>query len=106
MKFFMPHPAAKGDEAAYQEVREHVARIMEQEPTGTDRYYSLRYTHNGKEYRVRVGETEEYFGDEVLAIFEVVQVFVVITRGSYLGRHNPILVGKHNILGLETFETD
>jgi hypothetical protein len=59
------------------------------------RIYSVTYTHDGTKYHDVVGQVSRLVGEEVLAIFDAGNVFVVCTTNRGVLRGNPVMVGKH-----------
>jgi hypothetical protein len=76
--------------------------------TITDRrIYQLDYTHNGRDYRSRVGTTEAGIGEPVIAILEASggaeRLFYVCTPNRGVLRGGPLLVGGREVRAVTDF---
>ncbi len=103
MKFFIPN--AKDDKQA-EEVYNGIIKFAEENlkwGVNTDRIYSIRYSHEGKDFLAKVGEVENRTKDLVLAILKSTTYLIcTINRGGLRGM--PILVGENEIERIEYFD--
>ena len=106
MQFFVPFAEdPEQSERVYRAIAAFVGATI-----STRRIYKLLWNHHGKQMLAEVGHPlDPYFqtGEEqVLAIFDCLNLYQVCTasRGSVRGA--PILAGKHACTALEYFETE
>lgn len=103
MKFFIPE--AEDDKQA-EDVYKGIIKFAQENlgwGIGLDRIYSIRYSHEGKEYFAKVGEVENRTRDLVLAILKSTTYLICTTNRGGL-RGTPILVGSNEINKIEYFE--
>ena len=102
MKFFIPHVKARQYEDTYEEITK-LLREQLRTPIADRRIFSLRYTHDKKEWYAEVGQLEEQEGRyEILAIFES-KPFIVFTQLKNGDQGLTILVNKDEVTAIEEF---
>lgn len=92
--FFMPRATSDAEaEEGWQTIRNRLPSLGGF-PATARRIYSAAYTHNGKRRIAVVGEKDQDLNEEVIAIFESPQCFMVCTpsRGVFAGP--PLLIGE------------
>jgi hypothetical protein len=102
MKFFIPH-------ADTPELEEHLLQATKdfaQKTTGWTigprRIYSIRYRHDGRDYKATVGQPEPRTHEEVIAILDS-NTYLVCTPNRGVLRGEPMLVGKDEVYASEDF---
>ncbi len=106
MKFFIP--AAKNEQNAellYSSLKKRLSQTV-----GTDfddrRIYQLNFSHEGKDYSAKVGETTDFNHELVIAILHSPgrDLYQVCTPNRGVERGISILVGGHAVAFSSDFE--
>lgn len=102
MKFFVPE--AKTEKEA-QEVIQGIRKFVKELGWATNekKFYSISYTHDGKQYLAEVGKPHPLTKELVVAILES-NTFLICTPNRSVIRGDPILVGKNDTFSVKEFE--
>ena len=107
MKFFIPHAKDKKEEDKNYEAIKKFAKETLGWNIKDRRIFSLRYTHDGKNYYAEVGKREQAEGEEVIAILESgysdVIIYLICTPNRGVIRGMPILVGENEAYSVVDF---
>lgn len=69
------------------------------------RIFRISYYHDGKHYEDEVGKKDDVNRELVIAILEANPVYLVCTPNRGVLRGMPILVGFHDTISIEDFDT-
>jgi hypothetical protein len=108
MKFFIPGARDKAEEEqVYQSIRAFLGKELGADFTNRH-VYKLHYRHNGREYFAEVGKADQIERETVVAILYESgrDLYHVCTLNRGVARGMSILVGCHEIISVEDFETE
>jgi hypothetical protein len=105
MKFFVPATKdAKEAENVYGILQKKI-RQAKYNPTDV-RVYSITFEDNGQELTETVGQSSPIAHENVAAIFETEDVYLICTTNRGILRGLPIAAGKWAITQVETFDAE
>jgi len=107
MKFFIPEAKTEAQEES---VYNAIKKFLGEHGASFDnrKIFSLRYTHDGKEYYAEVGKTHKLNGEPIIAILHEPKrsLFHVCTTNRGVVRGISIMVGANSVMSCEDFERE